>query len=61
MQERIRDLCWRLVEAQDDPAQVQPLAKELRGAIHCHVESIRIKLLQVPALPPHRITAREWE
>ncbi len=61
MQDQIRELCWQLVEAQDDPAVVQSVAKELRRAIHRHVESIRKELLQVPALPPSSLTAREWE
>ncbi len=54
MEKRIRELCAKLVDA-DDPESAQDISFELQAAIHEHVESIRRKLLQVPAQPPSAV------
>jgi hypothetical protein len=52
MEERIRDLCWELIEAQDHPEAIRDVARKLRSAIHQHVEGLRQELLKVPAVNP---------
>jgi hypothetical protein len=44
---RIRELCDRLFSSDEDDAQV-PLFRELRAALHEHIENVRAKLLYYP-------------
>jgi CheY-like chemotaxis protein len=44
---RIRELCDRLFSSEEDDAQVS-LFRELRAALHDHIENVRAKLLYYP-------------
>ncbi len=51
MEERIQELCLKLMGT-DDPQALQQISLELQEAIHQHIEHLRRQLLEVPALHP---------
>lgn len=40
MQDRIANLCARLLETRE-PAEIRPVANDLRSAIHDHIDRVR--------------------
>jgi DNA-binding NarL/FixJ family response regulator len=46
---RIRELCDRLFSSKEDDSQV-PLFRELRAALHDHIENVRAKLVYYPGV-----------
>ena len=46
MEQRIRDLCTKLLQ-ETDPDKVQEISAELRRTIHVHIEGFRLQLVAV--------------
>lgn len=55
-EERVRDLSEAII-ASEDEAEVLKLTRELQAVIHEHVEQLRAKLLEIPAVIPSKIEA----
>lgn len=49
IEERIKDLCSRLVNS-SDPEEIEEIGEQLRSAIHEHVETLRQRLPIAEAL-----------
>jgi two-component system chemotaxis response regulator CheY len=56
-EDKIRELCAQLFASQDDDAHASILA-ELQGALHQHIEHLRTRVTQYPAVVERR--ARKW-
>jgi len=56
-EDKIRELCAQLFASQDDDAHANILA-ELQGALHQHIEHLRTRVAQYPAVVERR--ARQW-
>ncbi len=56
VEERIRILSEAIL-ASDDEAQVLELTRELQSVIHQHIEELRAKVLEIPAVMPSKIEA----
>ncbi len=52
MQDRIKLLCRRLMESQDEK-EAHCVAQELQQALHDHLEMLRLTLLSKMGGPPH--------
>jgi len=60
MEDKIRSLCHEIVLTKDD-AKLASILKELRKAVHLHIESLRARLVEYPIsieLREHRSGAR---
>ena len=53
-EERVRTLSEAII-ASDDEVKVLELTRELQTVIHEHIEDLRAKLLEVPAVIPSKI------
>lgn len=56
IEERVRSLSEAIIASQDE-AKVLELTRELQVVIHDHIEQLRAKLLEVPAVIPSKIEA----
>jgi hypothetical protein len=56
-EDKIRELCAQLFASQDDDAHANILA-DLQGALHQHIEHLRTRVAQYPAVVERR--ARQW-
>jgi len=54
IEERVRALSEAII-ASEDEAKVLALTRELQTVIHNHIEHLRAKLLEVPAVIPPKI------
>jgi hypothetical protein len=56
VEERIR-LLSEAILASEDEVKVVELTRELQTVIHEHIEELRAKLLEIPAVMPSKIEA----
>jgi len=56
IEERVRSLSEAII-ASEDEVQVLELTRELQAVIHEHIEQLRAKLLEIPAVIPSKIEA----
>jgi len=56
IEERVRALSEAII-ASEDEVKVLELTRELQVIIHEHIEQLRAKLLEVPAVIPSKIEA----
>jgi len=53
MEDKIRSLCHQIVATKDD-AKLRVILRELREAVHLHIESLRARLIQYPTIREKR-------
>lgn len=53
-EDRIRELCAQLLATKDSPAN-EPLFAELRAAVHRHIQNLRMRIAEYPAMTERRV------